>query len=209
MKFFGRIFKSGSDILKSIKTDNKKQLIELEKLEQQIEELQKAEKEKQVTPSGWNLTNRTSLKFRLIGLVVFLIAYFVFKSLDILFLILTAFIVSLAMEAIVDFLSKKLRHRGISIIFSYLLLIILVLAGLFFIIPFLLNQVSEMLNIVTNNISGIQNLLKTTSVADIVSSSHRIPGAAKKIILDMLSDPTVVAGVQSKLQTNISQLINL
>lgn len=137
------------------------------------------------------------------------IAYFIFKSLDIIFLILTAFIVSLAMEAIIDFFQKKLRHRGLAIILAYLWLVVLVLAGLVFIIPFFLNQIAEMLNILTANIASIQELLKTQSIADIVAGMHRIPVSAKKIIMDMFTDPTIVTGVQSKLQQNITQLMNI
>lgn len=214
MKLFGKLFSSGSDLLKSIKTDNKKQLVELERLEQQIEELQKAEKENEKNIKSWvawwrGLTNRTSLKFWLIGLVVVMIAYFAFKSMDIIFLILTAFIVSLAVEAIIDFFQKKLRNRGIAIILTYLFLVLLVLAGLVFIIPFLLNQVSQMLAMFTANIQDIQALLKTKTVAEIVAASPWIPWAAKDIILTTLSDPTVVAWVQTKVQANISQIINL
>jgi hypothetical protein len=73
----------------------------------------------------------------------------------------------------------------------------------------MLNQLSVMINIATKNVESIQLLLKTKSVADIVGASHWIPSSAKSIILNTLSDPTVVAGVQSKLQSNISQLINL
>ena len=73
----------------------------------------------------------------------------------------------------------------------------------------MLNQLSQMLTILTSNIESIQNVLKTQSIADIVASSHWIPGSAKHTLLATLSDPTVVAGVQSKLQQNVSQLINL
>jgi len=40
MTIFHKIVKGGADIFKSLKTDNKKQLIELEKLEKRIEEMQ-------------------------------------------------------------------------------------------------------------------------------------------------------------------------
>lgn len=211
MTIFHKIVRWWSQLLKSIKSDNKEQIVELERLEQQIVELQQKDKEIEKTQAAWwlVLTNRSSLKFRLIWLVTMIVAYFVFKTINILFLILTAFIVSLAIEAVIDFLQKKLHHRGIAISLSYIWLIVLVLAGLVFIIPFLLNQLSEILIIFTGNIESIQNLLKTQSIADIVATSHRIPNAAKEIVLDTLSDPTIVVGVQTKLQANISQLISL
>lgn len=211
MTIFHKIAKWWADFLKSIKSDNTKQVLELERLEKQIVELQEREKavEKAQASWGWMLTNRTSLKFRLIGIVAMFLAYFIFKTIDILFLILTAFIVALAIEGVIEFFEKKLRHRGIAIILAYLWVIILVLAGLVFVIPFLLSQLSQMLGMVTNNIAGIQTLLQTQSISDIVASSHRIPGAAKDVLLKALADPTVVAGVQTKLQGNISQLMNL
>lgn len=211
MTIFHKIAKWWADFLKSIKSDNTKQVLELERLEKQIVELQEKEKavEKAQASWGWMLTNRTSLKFWLIGIVAMFLAYFIFKTIDILFLILTAFIVALAIEGMIEFFEKKLRHRGIGIILSYLLLIILVLAGLVFVIPFLLSQLSQMLAMVTNNISGIQTMLQTQSISDIVASSHRVPSAAKEILLKALADPTVVAGVQTKLQGNVSQLMNL
>jgi predicted PurR-regulated permease PerM len=126
-------------------------LAELEKLEQQIEDLQASElkaKTAQVL-----VTNRMMLKFRLIGLFAIFIAYISYQSLNILYLILAAFIVSLAIEAIIDFWEKTLRHRGMAIILSYLLVVIFVLAGLFFIVPFLLSQLSEIIKIITFNIA--------------------------------------------------------
>ncbi|MCX6823214.1 MAG: AI-2E family transporter [candidate division SR1 bacterium] len=213
MTIFHKIAKHGANFLKSIKSDNTKQILELERLEKQIVELQTREKEVEKaqaqTTGGRMLSNRTSLKFWLIGILALFLAYFIFKTVDILFLILTAFIVSLAIEAIIEFFQKKLRHRGIAIVLAYAGLIVLVLAGLVFVIPFLLSQLSQMLGMVTNNIAGIQTMLKTQSISDIIAASHWIPSAAKEILLKAMADPTVVAGVQTKLQGNISQLMNL
>lgn len=211
MTIFHKIAKWWADFLKSIKSDNTKQVLELERLEKQIVDLQEREKTIEKAQISWGrmLTNRTSLKFWLIGILAMFLAYFIFKTIDILFLILTAFIVALAIEGMIEFFEKKLRNRGIGIILSYLLLIILVLAGLVFVIPFLLSQLSQMLGMVTNNISGIQTMLQTQSISDIVATSHWIPSAAKDILLKALADPTVVAGVQTKLQGNVSQLMNL
>ncbi len=211
MTIFHKIAKWWADFLRSIKSDNTKQVLELERLEKQIVELQEKEKavEKAQASWGWMLTNRTSLKFWLIGIVAMFLAYFIFKTIDILFLILTAFIVALAIEGVIEFFERKLRHRGIAIMLAYLWVIILVLAWLVFVIPFLLSQLSEMLRMMTSNIAGIQALLQTQSISDIVAASHRIPGSAKEILLKALADPTVVAGVQTKLQSNVSQLMNL
>ena len=213
MTIFHKIAKHGANFLKSIKSDNSKQIVELERLEKQIVELQNREKEveKAQAQNPWwrTLSNRTSLKFWLIGILAVFLAYFIFKTADILFLIFTAFIVSLAIESVIEFFQKSLRHRGIAIVLAYAGLIILVLASLVFVIPFLLSQLSQLLHMVTNNIAGIQTTLQTQSVSDIVSASRWIPSAAKETLLKALADPTVVAGVQTKLQSNVSQFMNL
>jgi predicted PurR-regulated permease PerM len=182
-------------------------LAELEKLEQQIEDLQASElkaKTAQVL-----VTNRMMLKFWLIGLFAIFVAYISFQSLNILYLILAAFIVSIAIEAIIDFREKTLKHRGIAIIISYLLVVILVLAGLFFIVPFLLSQLSQIVNIITSNIANIQEMFQTTPLVDIISQNHWIPKSAKEMLLTWFADPTVVSGVQLKIQENMAQLINV
>lgn len=57
------------------------------------------------------LDNRAFLRFRLCALIVVAIAYFAFQSLAILYLILAAYIVSLAIEAIIGFFQKRIRYR--------------------------------------------------------------------------------------------------
>ena len=213
MSILHKIAKWWSNFLKSIRPDTSKQEAELERLEKQIIELQQKEKalekENVQNTGGRMLTNRGSLKFWLIGFLTFVLAYFIFKTIDILLLIFTAFIVSLAIEAVIEFFQKKLHHRVIAIFLAYLLFILVVLGWLVFIIPFLLNQLSTIVAIVTRHVESIQTLLKTKSIAEIVASTYRIPDWAKHTILTTLSNPTVVAGVQSKLQQNVAQLINL
>lgn len=61
MAFIHKIIKGGSDFFKSIKSDNRKQLLELEKLEKKIDEQHKGDK-KTVVP--FVFTNRMFVKFR-------------------------------------------------------------------------------------------------------------------------------------------------
>lgn len=86
-----------------------------------------------------------------------------------------AYIISLAMEAIIDFLQQKLRYRGIAIAIAYIGMIILVLGAMVFIIPFILNQVSDIITIFINNIANFQDVLTTKSIVGIVKDTHWIP----------------------------------
>jgi len=207
MTIFHKIIKWWSNLFRSIKSDNKKQLLELERLEKKIDELetQKSEKDQnKILPS-----NRMFLKFWLIGLVVVFLAFLIFKSLNIIFLILTAYIVSLAVEGVIDFFQNKLSHRWIAIFLTYLLLVALVLWWFVFIIPFLLNQVSGVINMLTANVSNIQTLLETQSLSSIISDISWLPWSIKHTLINSMADPTLVSGIQTKLQENISQIVNI
>ena len=206
MAFIHKIIKGGSDFFKSIKSDNKKQLLELEKLEQKIEEQQKQEKKSVTVP--FVFTNRMFVKFWAFGLIVIFIGLFVYKSLSIIYLIFMAYIISLAMEAIIDFLQARLKYRGIAIILAYLFIIIVILGSMVFIIPFILSQLSAVITIFIGNIAHFQNILATKSLVGIIQDSHWIPWSLKSWLLQSFSNPAVVGWVQSQLQQNISQIVN-
>ncbi len=207
MKFFKKIVQWGSDLFKSIKSDNRKELLELEKLEKKIEEQQKQEKKLMATP--FVITNRMFVKFWAIGVLVIFMWLLVYTSLSILYLIFMAYIVSLAIEAIIDFLQKKIHHRGISIILAYLCIIIAFLWSMVFIIPFMLNQISDILTIFIWNVAHFQQALETKSLIGLIQDIHRLPSGLKTALLDSFSNPAVVNWVQSQLQQNIAQIVNL
>lgn len=190
MAFIQKIIKGGSDFFKSIKSDNRKQLLELEKLEKKLEDQQKQERKPSM--ASFVFTNRMFVKFRIIGILVIFIGLFVYKSLSIIYLIFMAYIISLAMEAIIDFLQKKMQYRGISILLAYLFIIIVFLGAMVFIIPFVLNQLSTIITIFINNIAHFQEILATKSLIGVVTDIHRLPGGLKAALLDSLSNPAVV-----------------
>jgi hypothetical protein len=106
MALIHKIIKGGSDFFQSIKSDNRKQLLELEKLEKKLDAEHKQEKKTDRSP--FVITNRMFLKFRAIGVLVIFFGLFVYKSLNIIYLIFMAYIISLAIEAIVDFIQKRI-----------------------------------------------------------------------------------------------------
>jgi len=68
MALIHKIMEGGSSFFKSIKSDNKKQLLELEKLEKKLEEQQKQEKRPATPP--FVITNRMFFKFWAFGILV-------------------------------------------------------------------------------------------------------------------------------------------
>lgn len=207
MALIHKIIQGGSDFFKSIKSDNKKQLLELEKLEKQLDEQQKQEKKTATLPLV--LTNRMFLKFRAFGILILFFWLFIYKSLSIIYLIFMAYIISLAMEAIIDFLQKKITYRGVAIALAYLFILILFLWAMIFIIPFILNQLSDIMTIVIGNMSHFQDTLTTKSLIGIIQDTRWLPGSLKTALLDSFSNPAVVSWIQNQLQENISQIVNL
>lgn len=122
MAFIHKIIKGGSDFFKSIKSDNRKQLLELEKLEKKLDEQHKQERKSKVLP--FIVTNRMFLKFWAFGVLIIFIGLFVYKSLSIIYLIFMAYILSLAIEAIISFFQRKINHRGLAIAIAYILIIV-------------------------------------------------------------------------------------
>lgn len=148
----------------------------MERLEKKIDSQAKGEK-KTIVP--FVFTNRMFVKFRALGLVVIFIGLFVYKSLSIIYLIFMAYVISLAMEAIIDFIQRKLHYRGISIALAYLFIVIVALGAMVFIIPFILNQISDIVTIFVGNIAHFQNILETKSLVGIIKDIHRLPGSFK------------------------------
>lgn len=207
MAFIHKIIKGGSNFFQSIKSDNRKQLLELEKLEKKLDEQKKQEKKSGSIP--FVLTNRMFVKFWALGLVVIFIGLFVYKSLSIIYLIFMAYILSLAIEAIIDVIQGRLKYRGVSIALAYLFVVVAFLGAMVFIIPFLLNQLSDIITIFIGNIAHFQDILATKSIVGIIQDVRWLPGSLRSALLDSFSNPDVVVSVQTQLQQNISQIINV
>lgn len=206
MTIIHKIIKGGSNFFKSIKSDNKKQLLELEKLEKKLDEQKKQEK---TSVAPFVFTNRMFVKFWIFGVIIIFVGLLIYKSLSIIYLIFMAYVISLAMEAIIDFFQKKIPYRGIAIALAYLLMLILLLWAMVFIIPFILNLISDIITIFIGNIADFQATLTTKSLVGIIQDIGWLPWSFKTWLLASFSNPDVVAGVQTQLQQNISQIVSL
>ncbi len=206
MNFFKKIVTSSGNFFKSIKSENRKQLLELKKLEKNLEN-QKKEQAKTWLP--FVLTNRTFLKFWIIGVVVIFLWFFVYKSLNIIYLIGMAYIISLAVEAIISFLQKKTHSRWLSIFLAYFFVLVLFLWAMVFVIPFVLNQVSNVIMMGIDTISKFQDILVNKSIIQIIKDISRLPWSLKSWLLASFNNPEIVSSVQTQLQQNISQIVNL
>lgn len=73
------------------------------------------------------------------------LGYRFYQSLNIVYLIISSLIISISTEGMILAFEKRVKSRGLAIGLSYLLLLLFVFSGVFFVIPFLISQVSLMI----------------------------------------------------------------
>ena len=206
--------KQKKSIVESVKSyfSNRKskkieELNEQEKLEKEAKEkLVKWEKDKE-SLVWWS--NKKMIKFWVFWLLIALVWYFSFKVLHIIFLILSAYIVSMIMESFISWLQKHHFRRWLSIFFSYSVLLV-VLFGIFIVvIPFLYNQLAEAWSMWLWYLSDMQAKVSENGIYSTIMNSEKIPDNLKEYFVKVSSDQWMVTKIQEAVQTNISEVINM
>lgn len=171
---------------------------------------QKIEKKKNSSDQKISLNNRAIFSFWLIGLAVVILAYILFQSLSMIYLVLTAFIIALAVDDTIVWFWNKWLSRWLAIAITYILLVLLILSWIFLLVPFVLTQMTD---IVDNLIHWIRELQVTISqqwwIMSIVEWWEWLPGYVQESLFTFLEDPANMSQVQSDLQENISNLVSI
>lgn len=208
MKRVKNIFKQSADFITSklsfLRKETDKDIKELKQMETKLHELEKKET---VIKEG-TFTTKHMLKFRWAWLLVVFIWYLTFKSLNIIYLILTAYIISLAVDAIIEFFQRKRLWRWVAITITYILLVIFLFSWFVLVIPFLLDQITDLIKIALGYVNNIQTILQTQSLPDIIQWIHRLPWYMKESLLSSIGDPNILYNIQAKLQENVSNIIS-
>ncbi len=97
---------------KRLEKEKTKQLDAIEKMYQHLEEKDVVLQEKEKHHAQF--TTNSMIKFWILGALVAYFAYIAFKTLDVIYLILAAFVISMVMEAPITFFSKRMP-RGLAI----------------------------------------------------------------------------------------------
>lgn len=154
-----------------------------------------------------HVSNPTIVKFWLIGAGIVFLAYIAFQSLEFLYLVLTAYILSIALEAIVMYLFNKWLSRGASIALTYLFFFLFIVSWFVLIVPFLVTQMTAIINSVISSVLAFQSELIQFGLQGMVQNAAWLPAYAKQSLVDILSDPALNIKIQNALQTNISQIV--
>jgi len=148
------------------------------------------------------------IRFWIIGAFIAYCAYIAFNTLNVIYLILAAFVISMILEAPVTFF-RKFMPRGVAIAVSYLLILSLLLLVAVVVLPFVIGQLVDVLKIAITKINAFQELIASQGIQSVVEHNMRIPGSLKKYLLDSMKNETLMATVQANLQANISQIVSM
>ncbi|HCB51946.1 TPA: hypothetical protein DEP21_05290 [Patescibacteria group bacterium] len=89
------------------------------------------------------------------------------------------------------------------------MLVIFLLSGFVLIAPFLLNQITEIINIFIVKLNTLQTSLQTKGLVEVLKSSGLLSHYVQQEIFHDFSDPALVQSIQVKIQTSISKISSM
>ena len=186
-----------------MKAQKRKELEEIDRLYSELEQ-KDAELEHvkaHANKNHWDV--KSMFKFWIIGALIVYVSYLAFQTLNIIYLIAAAYIFSMVMDASIVFFSKRMS-RGLAIFLAYFIMIIIIGALLFFVLPFLFHQIADIIRLATDKIGEFRNVIATEGLASIIQRTSWLPGSIKSYVLD----PNTLNQIQTSLQQNISDIVS-
>lgn len=188
-----------------LEKEKTKQLDAIEKMYQHLEEKDVALQQQEKKHAQF--TTNSMVKFWILGAVVAYFSYIAFKTLDVIYLILAAFVISMVMEAPIAFFSKRMP-RGAAIGVAYFLILVALFIVSVVVLPFVFNQLAEIIKIGIVKINEFQELLKTEGLESIIQNYVKLPGMLKEYLIQSIHSQSFLSTLQTNLQDNISQIIS-
>ena len=156
-----------------------------------------------------NLTTKSALKFWLIGLVFVFLWYLFFETLDVLYMILTALIISVSMDGVVWLFEKWVKHRWLAIAVSYILLIIFIISWVVLIVPFLISQITYLIEWISNIIWNLKSFIIDNSRPDAISQIAWLPSFVQEYFTEHRSELNINWNeIQSALLASLNTLLD-
>lgn len=111
------------------------------------------------------------------------LGYRFYQSLEVVYLIISALIIAISAEGMILAFQKRLKSRGVAIGISYLVLVLFVFSGVFFVIPFLVSQVSLLISWVSKVVVGIKDFVVSNARPDVIYQLSFLPEIAKDYLV--------------------------
>lgn len=133
-------------------------------------------------------TTKLILKFWLIWLAIVVLWYMMYISLSYIYMVIAAFIISLALEWCVIFWQRITRSRWIWILITYIIATFFVLAGFIILIPFFFNWWTEILQSISVWLLKFQSSLAQLWVPGYIYESDRLPSFLKDNLIQWINN---------------------
>ena len=133
-------------------------------------------------------TTRLILKFWLIWLATVILWYMMYISLSYIYMVIAAFIISLALEWCIIFWQRLTRSRWIWILITYLIATLFVLAGFIILIPFFFNRWTELLQTLMTWLLKLQSSLAQLWVPWYIEWANWIPSFLKDELIQWIQN---------------------
>lgn len=92
----------------------------------------------------------------------------------------------MAIENVIRFFQRRCS-RGVSMLIAYLLLLIFAFLGLMIVIPFLVQQFADLITVLIDRVSVIQQTIQDKGLESIITDA-KIPRALKNSLLKGIED---------------------
>jgi predicted PurR-regulated permease PerM len=148
------------------------------------------------------------ITFRAGGLLFAAIGFLVYNTLDYLYLLIAACIISLALEGIISFWARLTHSRGVGIIIAYLLFILFLISGFIIIVPFLMSWGTQLLQSITIQLQAIQADILTQGIDAYIRGIKRIPNFLNEEILKYIQKTNSASIIQTVTE-NLGNIVNL
>ena len=133
-------------------------------------------------------TTKLILKFWLIWLAIVILWYMMYISLSYIYMVIAAFIISLALEWFVVFRQRLTKSRGLWILITYLIATFFVLAWFVILIPFFFNRWTELLQSLTSWLSSFQSSISQLWVPWYIEKTSRMPNFLKTELIQRIQN---------------------
>ncbi len=201
-----KLINSGKKILSvfswihdTIQNNYKKSSQSIDILEKKLSDAEKISKQETTI---W----RDHWSFWIIWLVCIGIWFAAFKIITLLYLVITAFILSMAIESIIWFFEKRCR-RSFSIWFSYFLVIIFLLSAVIIVIPFILAQLIELGTVILEQIASWQATVQQKWLETVIMETN-LPGQIKQRLQSLVLWDEIWWALQTALMSNVDQFVS-
>ena len=131
-------------------------------------------------------TTKQILKFRLIWLVIVVLWYMIYISLSYIYMLIAAFIISLALEWCIIFWQRITKRRWAWILITYLIATIFVLSGFIILVPFFFNRWTELLQSLMTWLLNIEDSIAQLWLAGFIEQIGRLPWFIKIELIERI-----------------------